>query len=139
MNLADLSSLMQRTIAKGITFMVSKSGVPNYYNLYFAKFTEKGNCSVHLSYHEKEGKIYQYADENHPVIAFGDVDSVLDYVRKEIGGTDEHRDFDVSEDTSRPYCGCEELDYDIVFDVVDCPMCGKRLYYKDILERQFTQ
>lgn len=85
MNLADLSSLMQRTIAKGITFMVSKSGVPNYYNLYFAKFTEKDNCSVRLSYHEKEGKIYQYADENHPVIAFDDINSTLDYVCEEIG------------------------------------------------------
>lgn len=71
--LSDLSPLMQRAIAKGITFMVSQSGIPHNYNLYFAKYTDKGNCSVLLSYHEQQGKIYQCADENHPVIPFSDI------------------------------------------------------------------
>jgi len=78
--LSDLSPLMQRAIAKGITFMVSQSGIPHNYNLSFTKYTDKGNCSVHLNYHELQGKIYQYADENHPVIPFSDINDVLDYV-----------------------------------------------------------
>lgn len=83
--LSDLSPLMQRTIEKGITFMISQSGVPNYYNLYFAKYiVGKGNKQVRLTYHHKENKIYQYADENHPVIPFENINDVLDYVDTEI-------------------------------------------------------
>jgi hypothetical protein len=102
--LSDLSPLMQRAIAKGITFMVSQSGIPHNYNLYFAKYTDKGNCSVLLSYHEQQGKIYQCADENHPVIPFSDINDVLDYVCDELGEpVDKH--FDISEDAFCPYCG----------------------------------
>lgn len=85
--LTDLSPLMQRTIAKGITFMVSQSGLPNNYNLYFAKYVDgKGNCSCRLSYHETEGNIYQYADGEHPVIVFDSVDEVVEYVESEFYG-----------------------------------------------------
>lgn len=84
-NLSDLSSLMQCTIAKGITFMVSKSGLPNDYNLYFAKYIDgKGNCSVRLSYHENEGKIIQYADENHSITELNGTDEALEYVESEL-------------------------------------------------------
>lgn len=135
--LSDLSPLMQRAIAKGITFMVSQSGIPHNYNLYFAKYTDKGNCSVLLSYHEQQGKIYQCADENHPVIPFSDINDVLDYVCDELGEpVDKH--FDIPEDAFCPYCGCEELDYDLVkeedgslHDVVDCSKCKRRLYYEE--------
>ena len=83
--LSDLSPLMQRTISEGITFMVSQSGLPGNYNLYFAKYVDgKGNSSVRLHYHEKEGKIYQYADEEPSVIPFDDVNSVLKYVQVEL-------------------------------------------------------
>ncbi len=84
--LSDLSPLMQRTIAKRIVFMVSHSGgPPGHYNLYFAKYTDKGNCSVRLSYDEEKGQIYQCADENHPFIPFTDVNAVLQYVEEELG------------------------------------------------------
>lgn len=83
--ISDLSPLMQRTIEKGITFMVSQSGLPSYYNIYFAKYIDgKGNSSVHLSYHEEEKLIIQYADENHPTIKFDDINEVLDYVDEEL-------------------------------------------------------
>jgi hypothetical protein len=76
---------MQRTIAKGITFMVSQSGLPGYYNLYFSKYVDRaGVKQVRLSYHEKEERILQYADEEHPVIEFSDVDSVLRYIEAEL-------------------------------------------------------
>lgn len=82
--LSDISPLMQRTIAKGITFMVSQSGVPDYYNLYFAKYTHKGNQSIRLSYHKSKGRILQCADENHPTIEFNDIHDVLNYINKEL-------------------------------------------------------
>ena len=83
--LSDLSPLMQRAIAKEITFMISKSGISDYYNLYFAKYIDGvGNNSVRLCYHEKEEKIYQYADGNHPVISFDNINEVLEYVDKEL-------------------------------------------------------
>ena len=80
--LPDLSHLMQRVIAKGITFMVSQSGVPNYYNLYFAKHMgmRLGNRSIYLTFNENKNIIYQCADENHPMIEFNSVDEILDYV-----------------------------------------------------------
>jgi hypothetical protein len=83
--LSDISPLMQHTIAKGITFMVSQSGIPNNYNLYFAKYIDKkGNQSMRLSYHENQGKILQYADENHSIIEFDTIFDVLDYVNEEL-------------------------------------------------------
>jgi len=81
--LSDLSPLMQRTVVKGITFMISQSGQPDYYNLYFAKYTKRNN-QVRLCYHEKEKQIFQYADENHPIIKFDDIDKVLEYVEREL-------------------------------------------------------
>lgn len=60
--------------------MVSQSGQDGYYNLYFAYHTGYDNKSVHLRFHEAEQKIYQYADGEHPIIAFGSVDDVLGYV-----------------------------------------------------------
>jgi len=83
--LIDLSPLMQRTIEEGITFMVSQSGIPNYYNLYFAKYVDrKGNSSVRLSYHQNEGVVYQYADEKHSIIKFETIDDVLKHVISEL-------------------------------------------------------
>ncbi len=82
-NLTDLSPLMQRAIAKGITFMASQSGIPNYYNLHFAKYT-KSNRSLHLTYDENKKVIYQPADENHSKTDFYSVDEVLDYVDSEL-------------------------------------------------------
>lgn len=84
--LLDLSSLMQNTIAKGIVFMISQSGVPGYYyNIHFAKYIDRvGNRSVHLRFHESEGQIIQYADEDHSVIEFNDINSVLEYVETEL-------------------------------------------------------
>jgi len=82
--LSDLSPLMQRTIAKNITFMISQSGLPNNYNLYFAKHTGRENHSIHLSYDLNEGQIFQYADENHSFIEFNSIDEVLNYVDKEL-------------------------------------------------------
>lgn len=92
-SLSDLSPLMQRAIKRDITFMVSKSGLTGYYNLYFAKYTiGRGNQSVRLMYHQETGIIYQYADENHPVIAFETVEDVLSYVQKEFKGEEEWKD-----------------------------------------------
>lgn len=83
--LSDLSPLMQRTIAKEITFMISQSGIPDYYNLHFAKYIDGvGNNSVRLCYHKKEEKIYQYADGIHPVISFNNINEVLEYVDIEL-------------------------------------------------------
>ena len=76
---ADLSPLMQRTVDKGITFMISQSGQPGYYNLHFAKYV-LSNKAVHLQFHEEEQTAYQYADGEHPVIAFNNIDEVLAYV-----------------------------------------------------------
>lgn len=83
--LSDISVLMQRAVAEKITFMVSQSGLPGNYNLYFAKYIDGiGNRQVRLNYHEDEGKILQYADESHPIIKFDGVDSVLKYVNDEL-------------------------------------------------------
>lgn len=83
--LSDMSPLMQRAIAKGITFMVSKSGLHGNYNLYFAKYIAGiGNRQVRLSYHEDTQQIIQCADEQHPIIEFDSVDSVLEYVNDEL-------------------------------------------------------
>jgi hypothetical protein len=82
--LSDISVLMQRAVAEGITFMVSRSGVPGSYNLYFAKYIDRiGNRQVRLNYHEDTQQVIQYADESHPIIKFDSVDSVLKYVNDE--------------------------------------------------------
>lgn len=87
--LNDLSILMQRTISLGITFMVSQSGVPNNYNLYFAKYVEgEGSKQVRLSFHENESRVIQYADEEHPAIHMESVDGVIDYVARELRKTE---------------------------------------------------
>ncbi len=80
--LSDLSPLMQRAIARGITFMVSKSGIPGHYNLHFAKWVN-GNKSIQLSYHQEKQIIYQGADGSHPMIEFEDINSVLQYIDEE--------------------------------------------------------
>jgi hypothetical protein len=83
--LSDLSPLMQRTIAKGISFMVSQSGIERYYNLYFAKHILGSGCkSVHLNYHQDDGQVIQYADKEHPIIKFDSVDDVVEYVVSEL-------------------------------------------------------
>jgi len=83
--LSDLSELMQRAVEDGMTFMFSKSGIDNLYNLYFAQYTQKGKRSAYLTYHEDKGQILQYANETHPLIAFDDIDDVLKHVRNELG------------------------------------------------------
>lgn len=85
--LSNLSPLMQRTVAQGITFMISQSGLPNKYNLRFAKYTKaKGNHVVRLIYHQIQLTIYQYADLGHPYMEFADINDVLDYVVTELDG-----------------------------------------------------
>lgn len=84
-NLIDLSPLMQRAVAKGVTFMISQSGIPNDYNLYFAKHTShKGNASVRLSFDETRGEIIRCADEEHSAMRFDNITAALDYVISEL-------------------------------------------------------
>lgn len=77
---------MQRAITKGITFMVSQSGLPNDYNLHFAKHMgmKLGNRSVRLTFNEGENIIYQCADENHSMTEFNNIYEVLEYVDQEL-------------------------------------------------------
>jgi len=51
---------------------------------------------------------------------------------------EECKHWNVSEGGPCPYCGSENLDYDVVHeddgsahDIVDCNSCGRRLYYED--------
>ena len=81
---SDLSVLMELVIDLGIVFMVSQSGIPGNYNLYFAKHTKKGNKSLKLSFEEKTKAIYQYADTENGFKIFTDIDSVLEHVCNEI-------------------------------------------------------
>jgi len=46
--------------------------------------------------------------------------------------------FNPAEDDICPYCGCKELDYDVlhyddgaIHDIIDCPKCKKRLWEED--------
>lgn len=79
--LDDLSVLMQKVVEKGIVFMISKGGRPGYYSLYFALHPH----SLRLNYHLNEKKIHRYADEHQGLRSFNDIDSVVDYVEKELG------------------------------------------------------
>lgn len=84
LKLQDFSDVMQMVIASGATFMISKSGIPGHYSVN-AAYHNKCNKSVHLTFNEKEGVAVQAADGEHPVIEFGDVSSVVDYMLKEVG------------------------------------------------------
>lgn len=55
---------------------------------------------------------------------------------------EETKDFDPVNDDTCPYCGCSDLDCDLVvtedesgeeirYDVIDCPQCCKRLWAED--------
>jgi len=130
--LSDLSELMQRAVEDGMTFMFSKTMKDNLYNLYFARYSQKNDCFVYLTYRKDKGQIIR----THPLIFFDNIDNVLDHVREELGA--EAKCFNISSDSSCPYCGCETLVYDVVVDddkvhhdVVDCPKCERRLYYED--------
>lgn len=85
--LSDLSPLMQRTIAKGISFMVSQSGIKGVYNLSFTQYVLGFGCgcrSVRLHYHQDEKQILQYADGEHGIKKFDDINDVLEYAIMEL-------------------------------------------------------
>jgi hypothetical protein len=80
----DLATIMDKAIDAEMTFMISKSGIPAKYNLYFARHDGVHNNSVRLSYHENEGTVYQYADEEHPKMPFKTVPLLIEYVESEL-------------------------------------------------------
>jgi hypothetical protein len=83
--LSDLSPLMQRTIAKGISFMVSQSGIKGVYNLSFTQYVLGiGYRSVRFHYHQDEKQIIQYADGEHGIKKFDDINDVLEFAIMEL-------------------------------------------------------
>ena len=82
-SLGCMSLLMQEIIARGASFMISPSGLPGFYSVYAACYG-KTNRAVHLSLDEKQAKIVQSADEQHPTRVFCDVESVVRYICEEL-------------------------------------------------------
>lgn len=80
MYLSNLSPLMQRTIAIGITFMISQSGIAGYYNLYFAKHPK----TCRMIFDEVNKVIYHSADETHAMWESDDINKVLRFVVNEL-------------------------------------------------------
>ncbi len=76
--LNNLPALMLRVVEEGLVVMLSKVR-DGYYSLYFGDHER----SLRFMYHEEDELIIQYADKEHSIIEFDDIDKVAEYVFSE--------------------------------------------------------